>query len=355
LNNFTAKIMEYSAHQIASLINGEIIGDPQVTVNNLSKIEDGSPGTLSFLGNPKYEDYIYRTLASIVIVNKSFVPKNQVEATMIKVDDPYQAFSTLLAAYNTKTNGLHGIEQPVHISPTATIGSNSAIAAFVYVSHRAKIGNNCKIYSNVSIGNDVVIGNDVIIHPGVKIYQKCVIGDRTIIHANAVIGSDGFGFTKGTDGVYAKIPQIGNVIIGGDVEIGANTTIDSATLGSTIIGDGVKLDNLIQIGHNVEIGDHTAIAALVGISGSTKIGKRCTIAGQVGIVGHVEIADDITIGAQAGVTRSFTTPGITILGAPAYEINESKKIFIATRRLPHMQDKLKALEKEIELLKKKFD
>lgn len=347
--------MEYSAHQIASLINGEIIGDPQVTVNNLSKIEEGGPGTLSFLGNPKYEEYIYNTLASIVIVNKTFTPKNKIEATLIKVEDPYQAFSTLLAAYNTKTNGLHGIEQPTHIAPTASVGTNTAIASFVYVSHRAKIGNNCKIYSNVSIGNDVVIGNDVIIHPGVKIYQKCVIGDRTVIHANAVIGSDGFGFTKGKDGAYTKVPQIGNVIVGEDVEIGANTTIDSATLGSTLIGNGVKLDNLIQIGHNVEVGDHTAIAALVGISGSTKIGKRVVIAGQVGIVGHVEIADDITIGAQAGVTRSFTTPGITILGAPAYEINESKKIFIATRRLPDMQDKLKSLEKEIAELKKKLE
>src|SRR5688572_23173491 len=227
--------MEYSAHQIASLINGEIIGNPQVTVSNLSKIEEGSPGTLSFLGNPKYEDYIYQTLASIVIVNKDFVPRTKVEATLIKVEDAYKAFAKLLETYNTKTNGLHGIEQPCHIAPTATIGTNSALASFVYVSHRAKIGNNCKIYSNVSIGNDVVIGNDVIIHPGVKIYQKCVIGDRTIIHANAVIGSDGFGFTKNKDKSYSKVPQIGNVVIEEDVEIGANTTIDSATLGSTFI------------------------------------------------------------------------------------------------------------------------
>ena len=194
--------MKYSAHEIASLINGEIIGDPKVTVNNLSKIEEGGPGTLSFLANPKYEDYIYNTLASIVIVNKNFVPKSQVEATLIKVDDAYQAFAQLLDTYNTKTNGLHGIEQPVHISVTATIGKSSSLAAFVYVSHRVKIGNNCKIYSNVSIGNDVVIGNDVIIHPGVKIYQKCIIGDRTIIHSNAVIGSDGFGFTKNEDFTY---------------------------------------------------------------------------------------------------------------------------------------------------------
>lgn len=347
--------MEYSAHQIASLINGEIIGDPQVKVSNLSKIEEGTPGTLSFLGNPKYEEYVYQTAASIVIVNKDFIPKNKVDATLIKVDDAYKAFAKLLETYNTKTNGLHGIEQPSHIAPTASIGTNTAIAAFVYVSHRAKIGNNCKIYSNVSIGNDVVIGNDVIIHPGVKIYQKCVIGDRCIIHSNAVIGSDGFGFTKDETGAYKKIPQIGNVIIEEDVEIGANTTIDSATLGSTIIRKGAKLDNLIQIGHNVEIGEHTAIAALVGISGSTKIGKRCTIAGQVGMVGHIEIADDCIIGAQAGITRSFTTPGITILGAPAYEMNETKRIFVATRRLPDLIEKVKSMEAELKRLKSEIN
>lgn len=346
--------MEYSAHQIATLINGEIIGNPQVTVNNLSKIEEGVPGTLSFLGNPKYEEYVYNTLASIVIVNKDFIPKNQVETTLIKVDDAYKAFAKLLDTYNTKTNGLHGIEQPCHIAPTATIGNNSALAAFVYVSHRAKIGKNCKIYSNVSIGNDVIIGDDVIIHPGVKIYQKCVIGDRTVIHSNAVIGSDGFGFAKNEDGSYLKVAQIGNVVIEEDVEIGANTTIDSATLGSTFIRKGVKMDNLIQIAHNCDIGEFTAIAAQVGISGSTKIGKRCTIAGQVGIVGHVEIADDITIGAQSGVTRSFKTPGITILGGPAYELSEAKKIYISTRRVPDMHDKLRLLEKEIEALKKQF-
>lgn len=346
--------MEYSAQQIASLINGEIEGDSQIKVNNLSKIEEGKPGTLSFLGNPKYEEYIYKTLASIVIVNKSFVPKNQVGATLIKVDDAYKAFSKLLETYNTKTNGLHGIEQPCHIAPTATIGNNTALAAFVYVSPRVKIGNNCKIYSNVSIGNDVIIGDNVTIHPGVKIYQKCVIGDRTVIHANAVIGSDGFGFAKNEDGTYLKMAQIGNVVIEEDVEIGANTTIDSATLGSTFIRKGAKLDNLIQIAHNVDIGENTAIAAQVGISGSTKIGKRCIIAGQVGIVGHIEIADDITIGAQSGVTRSFSNPGITILGGPANELKEAKKIYIGMRRLPDMVDKLRLLEKEMESLKKQL-
>lgn len=346
--------MEYSAHQIATLINGEIIGNPQVTVNNLSRIEEGAPGTLSFLANPKYEDYLYKTLASIVIVNKDFKPKTEIEATMIKVDDPHKAFAKLLDAYNTKTNGLHGIEQPCHIAPTATIGSNSALAAFVYVSHRAKIGDNCKIYSNVSIGNDVVIGNDVIIHPGVKIYQKCVIGDRTIIHANVVIGSDGFGFTKNADGSYTKVPQIGNVVIEQDVEIGANTTIDSATLGSTIIRKGVKLDNLIQIAHNVEIGENTAIAAQVGISGSTKIGKRCSIGGKAGITGHLEIADDVCIGAGSGVAKSILVPGTTVLGAPAKELNETKKIWVSQKKLPDMWDQLNKLQHEIAALKKQM-
>lgn len=344
--------MEYSAHQIAALIDGEVIGNPQVTVNNLSKIEEGTPGTLSFLGNPKYEEFIYNTQASIVIVNKDFKPKLQVGATLIKVLDPHKAFAKLLEAYNTKTNGLHGIEQPCHIAPTASIGNNTALAAFVYVSHRAKIGKNCKIYSNVTIGNDVVIGNDVIIHPGVKIYQNCVIGDKSIIHANVVIGSDGFGFTKNVDGSYTKVPQIGNVIIEEDVEIGANTTIDSATLGSTIIRRGVKMDNLIQIAHNVEIGEFTAIASQVGISGSTKIGKRCSIGGKAGITGHLEIADDVNIGAGSGVAKSILKRGTTVLGAPAMELNETKKIWISKKKLPEMYEQLNRLQHEMIELKK---
>jgi UDP-3-O-[3-hydroxymyristoyl] glucosamine N-acyltransferase len=347
--------MEYSAQQIATLIDGEVLGDPQVTVNNLSKIEEGCPGTLSFLGNPKYEDYLYKTKASIVIVNKDFKPKSSVESTLIRVLDPHKAFAKLLEAYNTKTNGLHGIEQPCHIAPTATIGSNTALAAFVYVSHRAQIGQNCKIYSNVSIGNDVVIGNDVIIHPGVKIYQKCVIGDRTVIHSNTVIGSDGFGFTKNSDGSYTKVPQIGNVIIEEDVEIGANTTIDSATLGSTIIRRGVKMDNLIQIAHNVEIGEFTAIASQAGISGSTKIGKRCSIGGKAGITGHLEIADDVNIGAGSGVAKSILKPGTTVLGSPAMELNETKKVWITKKKLPEMFERLNKLHHELEALKKKIE
>ncbi len=344
--------MEYSAREIAALVNGTIEGYPDVKVSSLSKIEEARPHTLSFMGNPKYEEYIYNTQASVVIVNRNFQPSKPVSATLIRVDDAYQAFAKLLEAYNSKNLTQHGIEQPSLIAADATLGSDVYIGAFSYIGEGVKIGNRCKIHPGVYIGNHVELGDDCVLHPGVKIYQNCKIGNRVIIHANAVIGADGFGYTRNEDKSYTKVSQIGNVIIEDDVEIGANTTIDSATLGSTIIRKGVKLDNLIQVAHNVEIGEHTAIASLVGISGSTKIGKRCVIAGQVGITGHIEIADDITIGAQAGVTKSFTKPGINILGAPAYEADESKKIFIATRRLPDLIKKIANLEAELAKLKK---
>lgn len=344
--------MEYSAREIAALLGGSIEGDPDVKVNNLSKIEEGLPHTLSFMGNLKYEEYIYSTKASVVIVNRNFEPSQSVPATLIRVDDAYQAFAKLLEAYNSKSNGQKGIEQPSFIAANATLGHDVFVGAFSYIGQGVKLGDRCKIHPGVYIGNNVELGDDCILHPGVKIYQNCKLGNRVIIHANAVVGADGFGYTRNEDKSYTKVSQIGNVIIEDDVEIGANTTIDSATLGSTIIRKGVKLDNLIQVAHNVEIGEHTAIASLVGISGSTQIGKRCVIAGQVGITGHVEIGDDITIGAQAGVTKSFTKPGIMILGAPAYEADESKKIFIATRRLPDLIKKIANLEAELEKLKK---
>lgn len=345
------KTIEYSANEIAALLGGVIEGDPNVKVKNLSKIEEGEPYSLSFMGNPKYEEYLYKTRASVVIVNRNFKPSKPVSTTLIRVDDAYQAFSKLLNAYNSKNSNLNGIEQPSFISSDVRMGEEVSVGAFSYIASGAKIGNRCKIYPGVYIGNNVEIGDDCILYPGVKIYQNCKLGNRVIIHANAVIGADGFGYTRNDDKSYTKVAQIGNVIIEDDVEVGANTTIDSATLGSTIIRKGVKLDNLVQVAHNVEIGEHTAIASLVGISGSTKIGKRCVIAGQVGITGHVEIGDDITIGAQAGVTKSFTKPGMKILGSPAYEANESKKIFIATRRLPDLMKKIANLEAELEKLK----
>lgn len=347
--------MEYSALEIATLINGEIIGNPDTKVNNLSKIEEGRPGTISFMANLKYEDYIYNTDASIVIVNKSFSPKHNVNPTLIKVDDAYQAFASLLKEYNTKANGHYkGIDNQAYVSNSAKVSNSVTIGAFSYIGDNVEIGENSYIYPQVYIAKGTKIGKNVVLHPGVKIYENTVIGDRSIIHSNCVIGADGFGFTKQSDGSYHKVSQIGNVVIEEDVEIGACTTIDSATLGSTIIRKGVKLDNLIQIAHNVEIGENTAMAALVGVSGSTKIGKGCVIAGQVGLTGHIEIGDNITIGAQAGVTKSFTTEGMTLLGAPAYDMQEAKKIFIATRRMPDMLKKISNLEAELEKLKRGF-
>lgn len=345
--------MEYSALEIATLLGGEVEGDPNAKVSNLSKIEEGKPLTLSFMANPRYEEYVYTTEASVVIVNRTFVPSRPVKTTLIRVDDAYQAFTKLLHSYNGK-NGHHvvGVQPQSFVSSDAQLGADVYVGAFAYIGKDVKIGRNTKIHPGVYVGDHVTIGDDCILHPGVRVYQHCQIGNRCIFHGNAVIGADGFGFAKRKDGSYEKIPQTGNVIIEDDVEIGACTTIDSATLGSTFIRKGAKIDNLVQIAHNVDIGEHTAIAALVGISGSTKIGSRCTIAGQVGIVGHIEIADDIIIGAQAGVTRSFTTPGITILGGPATEVAEAKRILIATRRLPDMADKIARLQAEINELRK---
>ncbi len=346
---------EYTAQEIAEILEGKIEGDPHVKVNKLSKIEEAVPHSVSFMGNIKYEPFLYSTNASVVIIGNDYRLKSKISPTLIRVNDPYKAFAKLLNAYEEKINKVEHkgiIENPCFISNNSSIAENVSIGAFTYVGNQVKIGKNSTIHPGCYLGNNVEIGEDCILYPGVKIYRNCKIGNRVIIHANAVIGADGFGYTRNDDKSYTKISQIGNVIIEDDVEIGANTTIDSATLGSTIIRRGVKLDNLIQVAHNVEIGEHTAIASLVGISGSTKIGKRCVIAGQVGITGHVEIGDDITIGAQAGVTKSFTKPGMEILGAPAYEADESKKIFIATRRLPDLMKKIANLEAELEKLKK---
>ena len=346
--------MEYSAQEIAALLGGTVEGNPNVKVSDLSKIEEGKPNTLSFMGNPKYEEYLYTSNASVIIINHGFVLSRPVSATLIRVDDAYKAFTKLLEAYNGKdiATTIEGVEQPSHVHPSAQVGRDVFIGTFSVINENAVIGEGTKIMQGVYIGKNVTIGKNCIIYPGVKIYQDCIIGNHVILHANSVIGADGFGYTKNTDQEYVKVPQIGNVVIEDHVEIGAGTTIDSATVGSTKIGRGVKIDNLVQVAHNVEIGENTAIAALVGISGSTKIGKRCVIAGQVGLAGHLEIAHDITIGAQAGVTKSFKQQGITILGSPAYEVNESKKIFIATRRLPDLIKKIANLEVELDALKK---
>lgn len=341
--------MEFSAQQIASLVNGNVEGDENATVNNLSKIEEGKTKTLSFLGNPKYEHYIYDTDATIVIVTKTFKAEKPLKdtCTLIRVDDPRESFAKLLEFYNQIKSNKVGVEQPSFISHSAKLGSSCYVGAFVYVGDNVKIGNNVKIYPNTTIGNDVHIGDNSVIYAGVKIYSQTLIGANCTIHAGAVIGADGFGFTPNTENNYHKIPQIGNVMIEDNVEIGANTAIDRATLGSTIIRKGVKLDNLIQVAHNVEIGENTVIAGMVAIAGSTKIGKNCLIGGQVGIVGHIHIANGVKIAAQSGVGQSITKENEVVQGSPSFSIGDYRRSYVLFRSLPKMNDKLNDLLKKL--------
>ncbi|MEZ5149057.1 MAG: UDP-3-O-(3-hydroxymyristoyl)glucosamine N-acyltransferase [Bacteroidales bacterium] len=301
--------MEFSAQQIASVINGTVEGNAEVKVNYVSKIEEGKPGTISFLANPKYTQYIYNTLASIVIVNNDFKPEKEISATLIRVEDAYLAFAKLLDYYNRIKQDKQGVSKQAYISESASIGENCYIGPFVYIGENVTIGNGTKIYPNTHIGDNSSVGDNTTIYSGVNIYSEIKIGNECIIHAGVVIGSDGFGFAPQTESDYTKVAQIGNVILEDRVEIGANTTIDRATLGSTIIRKGVKLDNLIQIAHNVEIGEHTVISAQTGVSGSTKIGKFCMIGGQVGIINHITIADEVKIAAQSGIGKSIVNKG----------------------------------------------
>lgn len=341
----------FTAAQIALLINATVEGDANVAVNAFGKIEEATQGQLSFLANPKYEDYLYTTNASIVIINNSFQLKKTIKPTLLRVPDAYSAFATLLTKYQElKTQQLQGIQQPSYIDTTATIGTNVFIAAFSYISTNAKIGNNVKIFAGAFIGENVSIGDNSIIHPGVKIYNDCVVGKNVIIHAGAVIGGDGFGFAPQANGSYKKVPQIGNVVIEDDVEIGANTTIDRATIGSTIIKAGAKLDNLIQIAHNVEVGNSTVIAAQTGISGSTKIGNNAMIGGQVGIVGHITIADGSKINAQSGVSKSIKQPNTAVTGTPAFDYTAALRSQAISRNLPELERKVKELEKLVQQL-----
>lgn len=339
--------MKFSAKLIAELLNGEILGDPHVEINKLSKIEEGFPGSLTFLANPKYTQYIYSTRASIVIVNKDFVPEREITATMIRVDSAYQAFAKLLEIYNQIKYNKTGISQQAFISRNAVIGKNTYIGEFAYIGENAEIGNNVKIYPQAYIGDNTKIGDNTIIYSGVKIYSDNIIGKECTLHSGVIIGADGFGFAPQDENNYLKVAQIGNVVIEDDVEIGANTTIDRATLGSTIIHKGVKLDNLIQIGHNVEIGENTVIVSQTGIAGSTKIGKNCMIAGQVGIVGHIKIADNVKIGAQSGITKSIEEDGAVYLGSPADKLIDCKKSYIFIRKLPSIVNRLEELEKKV--------
>ena len=340
--------MQFTAQQIGLLLNGTVEGDPDITVNQLAKIEEAGSGSLSFLSNPRYESYIYQTGASIVIVSEGFIPSQPIKATLIKVKDPYSAFSILLQQYNTIKLNKTGIEQPSFIHPTAVIGENAYIGAFAYIGPEAKIGRNCKIYPQVYIGDNVEIGDDCTLFPGVKVYYDCRIGNRVIIHSSTVIGSDGFGFAPQPDGTYSKVAQIGNVVIEDDVEIGSNTSIDRATMGSTVIRKGVKLDNLIQLAHNVEIGANTVIASQTGISGSSKIGEHAVIGGQVGIVGHITIANGSQIQAKSGINRSIEEEGKKWAGTPATSYNNHMRAQVVLHRLPELERKIEALERKIE-------
>jgi UDP-3-O-[3-hydroxymyristoyl] glucosamine N-acyltransferase len=344
--------MQFTALQIATLIKGQIEGDPEATVSRVAKIEEAGEGALSFIANPKYEEYLYSTNASIIIVNESMEITQAVKPTLIKVKDAYSGFALLLEKYNEIISriGKNGIEQPSYVSKSASIGKDVYLGAFTYVGENSIIGNNVKIYPGCYIGDNVVINDDSVLYAGVKIYNGCSLGSRVIIHSGTVIGGDGFGFAPQKDGTYKKVPQIGNVIIEDDVEIGANTTIDRATMGSTYIRKGVKLDNLIQIAHNVEIGENTVIAAQTGISGSTKVGKNCIIGGQVGMVGHIQIADGTRINAQSGLSKSVTEPNVALTGSPAFDYKSSLKSQAIFRNLPELQQRLLKLEDMVEEL-----
>ncbi|MFZ9170322.1 MAG: UDP-3-O-(3-hydroxymyristoyl)glucosamine N-acyltransferase [Sediminibacterium sp.] len=338
--------MQFTAQQIALIVSGTIEGNPNTIVSSFGKIEEATAGQLSFLANPKYNDYLYTTKASLIIVSESLQLQKNITATLVRVKDAYTAFATLLTTYqNLKAQQKKGIESPSHIASTATLGDHVYIGAFAYVGEKVNIGNNTKIFPGVYIAENVRIGNNTTIHAGVKIYEDCVIGNDVIIHAGTVIGSDGFGFAPQPDGSYQKVPQIGNVIIEDQVEIGANTTIDRATMGSTIIKKGVKLDNLIQIAHNVEIGSQTVIAAQTGISGSTKLGQKIMIGGQAGIAGHLTIADGVKIAGGAGVTKNLDGEGKSYAGFPAEDAKQSLKTQVYTRQLPELEKRVKELEK----------
>jgi UDP-3-O-[3-hydroxymyristoyl] glucosamine N-acyltransferase len=341
--------MQFTAKQISEFLDGTLEGDETVKVGELSKIEDGSTGSLCFLSNPKYESYLYTTKASVVIVASDFVPTQPVNCTLVKVKDPYSSFSILLEKYNEALNhdkAPAAIDQPCFIHPTAKIGKNVSIGAFCTIEENVEIGDNTRIYTQVYVGKDAKIGSDNNIFPGVKIYNRSVLGNKITIHSNAVIGSDGFGFAPQPDGTYNKIAQIGNVVIEDDVEIGANTTIDRATMGSTFIRKGAKLDNLIQIAHNVDVGAHAVVAAQTGISGSTKLGDNSVIGGQVGIAGHLNLGKGTQIGAQAGINFN-TEENKQWHGSPAQPLKEWMRSTVIFKRLPEVDKRIRDLEAKI--------
>lgn len=338
--------MKFTAQQIASVLDGKVEGNPETEVSDFAKIEDGKPGTLTFLHNTKYEHYLYGTQASVCIVNADFTPRQEIDTTLIKVDNAYLALTKLLEYYDQMKSAKTGIEDPVHVAETASYGEDIYLGAFAYVGENVKIGNNVKIYPHAYIGDNAQIGDNVIIYSGAKLYKETVVGHNCIIHGNAVLGADGFGFAPNEEGVYRKIPQIGNVVLEDDVEIGAGTTIDRSTMGSTVIHKGVKLDNQVQIAHNVAVGEHTVIASQTGVAGSTKIGKHNVIGGQVGIVGHIEIGDKVQIQAQSGVSKN-TESGSALQGSPAIKYGDYNRSYVHFRNFPEIVKRLNALEKKL--------
>jgi UDP-3-O-[3-hydroxymyristoyl] glucosamine N-acyltransferase len=345
--------MEFNAATIAGFLKGEIEGNPEIKVNTVAKIEEGYAGALSFLANPKYEHYIYTTKSSVVLVNKSFVPSSRIEATLIRVENAYEAFASLLRLVDQARPRKTGIHPTAVIESSAKIGTDVYIGPYAYIGENAVVSDGCAVYPHVYLGDNTKLGKDCILNPGVTVYHDCIIGEGCIVHAGSVIGSDGFGFAPQSENEYMKIPQLGNVILEDHVEIGANVTIDRATMGSTIIHKGVKLDNLIQVGHNVEIGENTVMAAQTGISGSVKIGKNCMFGGQVGLAGHIKIADGTKVGAQAGILGEIKEENTVIIGSPAIDLKQFLKSSVIFKKLPEMKSKLDTLEKEVESLKKK--
>ena len=340
--------MEFSAQQIAEFLKGEVVGNKDIKVSDFSKIEEGRRGTLTFLANPKYTHYIYETHADIVIVNKTFEPEHPTSATLIKVDDAYQSVAQLFTLVNNLKPRKTGISAKADIAQSASIGKDIFVGAFVSIGENCKIGNNVTIHPNTQIGDNVSVGDGSIIYSNVSIYSDCVVGKNNIIHSGAVIGADGFGFAPDEEGHYHKIPQIGNVVLGDDVEIGANTTIDRATMGTTHISDGVKIDNLVQVAHNVDVGEYTAIAAQTGIAGSTKVGRRCIFGGQVGITGHISIADGTILGAQTGVSGNINEGGKVWAGSPVLPIDTFRRASVLIRKLPDIVHTVYDLEKKLQ-------
>lgn len=343
--------MKFTAQIVADFLKGEIVGNANAEVNNVSKIEEGKPGTLAFLANPKYEHFLYTTEASIVLINNSFEPSQPVKATLIKVENAYEAFASLLDLYAQAKPRKTGIDPTASISPSAKIGENAYVGAFAVIGDDAVVGNNARIYPQVYVGDRVTVGDDCLFYPGVKIYEECKIGHRVTIHGGTIVGADGFGFAPQSDNQYKKIPQIGIVILEDDVEIGANVCVDRATMGATVVRRGAKIDNLVQVAHNVEIGENTVMAAQTGIAGSTKVGKDCMFGGQVGLAGHISIANGTKLGAQSGVLSSIKKEDQTLIGSPIIPITDYMKSSVLFRKLPLLSQQINKLERELDELK----